>query len=141
MKLTLSILKQLKATGKIRDFETPIRTPVKTSKAKERFMRELHTWCQDHDLELKTEYQFAKPRKWRFDGAIKAMMTAVEYEGIFSEKSRHTTMKGYSGDVEKYTEAAKLGWRVLRYTAKTVGNLINDLNEIYNDCRKNIARG
>ena len=67
-----------------------------------------------------TEHTFAKPRRWRFDFAWPAIKVAVEYEGIFSAKSRHTTPTGYSGDAEKYSTAAALGWCVIRVTAPMV---------------------
>ena len=45
---------------------------------------------------------------------------AFEYEGIFSKKSRHTSISGYTGDIEKYNSAAIQGWIVIRATAVTV---------------------
>lgn len=77
-----------------------------------------------------TELQFDKNRKFRFDFAIPSLMTAVEYEGIMSEKSRHTTISGYSKDIEKYNLATCSGWRILRYTAKNYLNLEKDLEKI-----------
>ena len=41
------------------------------------------------------------------------MLLAVEYEG--SSYGRHQRWGGYRGDIEKYNEAAILGWKVLRY--------------------------
>lgn len=76
------------------------------------------------------EHKFHPTRRWRFDFAIPERMIAIEYEGIFSEKSGHTTHKGYIKDTEKYNEAAKLGWTVLRYTAKTYKEVIDDINEL-----------
>lgn len=74
------------------------------------------------------ELRFHPVRRWRFDWAIPQMKVAIEYEGIISAKSRHTTIKGFTGDTEKYNEAAKLGWKVLRYTALNYKNLKEDLN-------------
>ena len=82
------------------------------------------------DLQVTEEHVFHPTRKWRFDFAIVEKKIAIEYEGIFNGKSRHTTVDGYTGDTEKYNEAAKLGWKVLRYTAKSYGKLIEDLKEI-----------
>jgi hypothetical protein len=76
------------------------------------------------------EYKFLENRKFRFDWAIPSLMIAVEYEGIMSEKSRHTTITGYSKDIEKYNLAITLGWRVLRYTAKNYKDLETDLKKI-----------
>lgn len=83
-------------------------------------------------IEYQEEYRFHPTRKWRFDFAIPSMMVAIEYEGIHSAKSRHTTVTGYSKDTEKYNAATILGWKVLRYTAQTSGNIINDLKQIQN---------
>lgn len=74
-----------------------------------------------------TEHQFDEVRKFRFDWAIPSLMIAIEFEGIMSEKSRHTTKTGYSKDTEKYNLAAISGWIVLRYTVLTYGNLERDL--------------
>lgn len=78
------------------------------------------------------EYRFHPKRKWRFDFAITTKKIAIEYEGIYGGgKSRHTTTEGYTGDTEKYNEAAKLGWTVLRYTQTSYTKLITDLKQLY----------
>jgi hypothetical protein len=74
-----------------------------------------------------TELQFDEVRKFRFDWAIPSLKIGIEYEGIMSTKSRHTTISGYSKDIEKYNLAITLGWRVLRYTAKNYKDLETDL--------------
>lgn len=66
------------------------------------------------------EYQFAAPRKWRFDFAFPAHMLAVEIEGGIWNEGRHTRGAGFAADVEKYNAATMAGWRVLRYTAAMV---------------------
>jgi hypothetical protein len=66
---------------------------------------------------LEKEYYFFRPRRWRFDWAIPVFYLAFEYEGL-SQKSRHTTLVGYSNDCEKYDIAQLLGWRVIRLTPK-----------------------
>lgn len=77
-----------------------------------------------------SEHRFHPTREWRFDWVIPTHKIAIEYEGIISAKSRHTTIKGFSGDCEKYNEAVKLGWRVLRYTAVNYKNLDRDLKNL-----------
>ena len=42
------------------------------------------------------EYSFHPERKWRFDFAIPEMKIGIEYNGIMSAKSRHTTITGIS---------------------------------------------
>lgn len=81
-------------------------------------------------LPFEKEYVFHPTRKWRADWAIPELKVLVEYEGLFSEKSGHTTINGFIKDCEKYREAAKLGWKVLRYTQKCYTKLSEDINEI-----------
>lgn len=93
----------------------------------------LMDWCYKHHIMLHTEYQFHAVRKWRFDFAIiNGHKIAIEYEGLAfaGGKSRHTTKTGYINDAEKYNAAAKAGWTLLRYTAKTYKNLEKDLHEL-----------
>jgi len=84
-------------------------------------------------LKYVKELQAIPGRKFRFDYAIPAQKIAIEYEGLFSQKSRHTTIKGFSGDTEKYNLAAIHGWLVLRYTALTYGRLEKDLKQILSE--------
>lgn len=73
------------------------------------------------------EFEFALPRKFRFDYYIPALRLGIEYEGIMSAKARHTSVVGYTRDTEKYNLAQSLEYTVLRYTAINVGNLKKDL--------------
>lgn len=73
------------------------------------------------------EHQFHDVRNFRFDWAITSMKIAIEYEGIFSKKSGHTTVSGYTKDCIKYNLATLEGWKVLRYTAKNYKQISNDL--------------
>ena len=61
------------------------------------------------------EYQFHATRKWRFDWAFLDAGIAIEVEGnAWGVKGggRHMQDK----DLEKYNEAAVLGWRVFRFS-------------------------
>lgn len=98
-------------------------------KAKDFIAWNLLIWCQERGLVLEEEYKFALPRKFRFDWAIPGKMIAIEYEGLMSEKSGHTTVKGYTKDTNKYNMAAGLGWKVLRFTALNYKELITELNK------------
>lgn len=91
----------------------------------------LLAWCNEKGLQLHEEYKFENTRRWRFDWAIPALMIAVEYEGLFSEKSRHTTPNGFTGDSNKYNHAQMKGWKVLRFTALNYNTLITQLNQVY----------
>lgn len=105
-------------------------SPKKTGKEKKLHpqLESIKTILTDHNLSFIEEYQFAPPRKFRFDIAIPHLKIAIEYEGLFSEKSRHLTYTGYSNDCNKYNLAAFGGWKVLRYTAKNFGNFSEDIN-------------
>lgn len=76
------------------------------------------------------EYKFLDNRKFRFDWAWPEKRIALEYEGVFSDKSRHTTISGYTKDSEKYNLATINGWRVLRYTAITYKNVTEDVKNL-----------
>lgn len=81
------------------------------------------------------EYQFAKPRRWRFDFCWPHLKLAVEIEGGTWNprvKSRHTSVKGFQDDVVKYNHSAIQGWCVLRYTSKDVtrGNAAHEIAEV-----------
>ncbi len=67
-----------------------------------------------------TEYDFAKPRRWRFDLAWPGLQLAVEVEGGTWVAGRHTRGDGYRKDCEKYNAAVLLGFRVLRFTTEMV---------------------
>lgn len=62
------------------------------------------------------EYRFHDERKWRFDLAWPLEKLAFEREGGVYAGGRHTRGSGYSGDIEKYNEAAIAGWLVIRAT-------------------------
>jgi len=82
---------------------------------------------QELKLEYKSEHKFLENRKFRFDYAIPQLKIGIEYEGLFSNKSRHTTVSGYTKDTEKYNLAVLNGWRVLRYTAINLTQFENDI--------------
>ena len=93
---------------------------------------------KDSNLSYKSEYKFAPDRKFRFDWAVITThcKIGIEYEGLMSKKSGHTTVGGYSKDTEKYNLAQSLGFKVLRYTALTYKNMIRDvLAEVNNSLK------
>lgn len=137
---TIQKIAQLKKDGKIVAYTLPkesnkpggrkvARHFTKRSKEKDWIGWNLLCFCQERGLVHEEDYRFHTERKWEFDWAIPAMMTAIEYEGLFSDKSRHTTAKGYTGDAQKYNAAASLGWRVLRFTALNYKELLTELNK------------
>lgn len=75
-------------------------------------------WFRAHGLMPEPEYKFHPKRKWRFDFAFLPQMVALECEGGVWTGGRHTRGTGFMKDMEKYNEAASLGWRILRCTPK-----------------------
>lgn len=75
------------------------------------------TLCKsDLRVECVKEYRFHPERRWRFDYAIPSHKIALEVEGGVWTGGRHTSPKGFLGDIEKYNAATLLGWRVFRTT-------------------------
>jgi len=105
---------------------TPKKKKGNGSKAK----AEMEMMLKLAGYEYVKELKFHPKRKWRFDWAIPSLKIGLEYEGIMSEKSRHTTITGMSGDCEKYNAAQSLGWKVLRFTALNYKNLITTIKQI-----------
>lgn len=68
------------------------------------------------------EYKFHPSRKWRFDFAWPDKMLAVEIEGGSWSGGRHTRGSGFEKDCEKYSTAAAMGWRIMRFTTGQVEN-------------------
>ena len=104
----------------------------KSSKAKEGLANALWMICYQNGWPLFKEQRFHVKRMWRLDFLIPgATPVAIEYEGIFNGPSRHTHVMGFSGDADKYREAALAGITVLRYTARNWKNIYNDLAKFY----------
>ena len=101
------------------------KTVVKRIEA--RPLKEMKLILQLMKIDFIAEYRFHETRQWRFDIAIPSLNIAIEYEGIMSRKSRHTTIKGFTQDCEKYNAATVAGWRVLRYNAINNKSLGDDL--------------
>lgn len=68
--------------------------------------------------EPEREFRFKDGRKWAFDFAYPRHKLALEVEGLGSddEPGRHQRVKGFTNDCRKYSEAAVLGWRIIRVT-------------------------
>jgi len=72
------------------------------------------------------EFQFHPKRKWRFDYLVQQGYSndpahvAVEIEGAVWTQGRHTRGSGYSKDLEKYREAAAMGYRVYRFSTSEI---------------------
>ncbi len=107
-------------------------------------LNQLRWYLKSQKIEYKDEYRFSREtvgnekgvrqrlkdaglKDWKFDLAIPSKKIAVEYEGLMSNKSRHTTPTGYTGDLRKYNAATKLGWKVLRYSVINIHEAIKDV--------------
>ncbi|MES2662281.1 MAG: DUF559 domain-containing protein [Pseudomonadota bacterium] len=92
-----------------------IKTP-KIIKKKE-ISAEDQLWFQLQSLSgWERQHRFHPTRKWAFDFAHVEKKVAVEVEGGIWSNGRHTRGSGYLKDMEKYREAEKLGWTLLRYS-------------------------
>lgn len=144
MRLSEKEYEQLKATGKFRNIienksaaaKSKSILPKKTrNKAKEKIDKDLWAFAMENNLVIKKEFRFHPERMWRFDWCFPSLKIAIEYEGLMSEKSRHTTISGFTGDAEKYNAAQQLGWKVMRYTAKNYRSILSDLKKLL--CQRN----
>jgi len=73
--------------------------------------------------EPEREYMFAKKamgRRWRWDFCWPDAMLAVELQGGVWSRGRHSRGAGYIADCEKANAGTMLGWRLLRFTRKSV---------------------
>lgn len=72
------------------------------------------------------EHRFHETRKWRWDYAwtkleytheystfVIYLKVALEVQGGIWSRGRHATGAGIKGDMEKFSEGAALGWRLL----------------------------
>ena len=71
-------------------------------------------------IAFQEEYQFHPTRKWRSDFYITDTKLLIEVEGGIWTNGRHTRGSGYLGDMEKYNEASKMGFTVLRFSTQQV---------------------
>lgn len=130
MKFTIDDLKKSKVYDLNKHlFEVKVKRQRKPSKQVEWVRNQLTIWCKEKGYELLEEHRFFEFRKWKFDFAIKEIMTAIEYEGLNSEKSGHTTIMGYTNNTEKYNQAQSMGWRVLRFTVINYKSVIQELEK------------
>jgi very-short-patch-repair endonuclease len=90
---------------------------------------QLAWWAREKGIEVVNEYRFHPIRRWKADFAVPDKKIILEYEGINSKKSRHTTLTGYTGDTEKYNAAQALGWKVLRFTALNYRTVLKELEK------------
>lgn len=94
---------------------------------------EMHWWlkyfCEEKGLRFEKEYKFST-RKYRADFAIPEHKILIEYDGLNSKKSGHTTLVGFTSDTEKINLAITLGWRVLRFTCLNYENVLTEIKKL-----------
>jgi very-short-patch-repair endonuclease len=99
-------------------------TPVGEDAVKSVLKNEANLLLEMHLRELRLafvkEHKFHPQRKWRFDYWLFLDDAAVEIEGGIWVGGRHTSGAGYSKDLEKYREAAAMGFRVFRFSTSEV---------------------
>lgn len=121
----------------IRDLEQPakkrkkgsIQLPGQMCPQAQWMWGQLVAWSLSSGIPVVKEHYFHPVRKWRFDFALPDKKVAIEYEGLMSEKSGHTTLSGYTKDTEKYNAAQELGWKVIRFTVKNYKTVISELEK------------
>ena len=112
---------------------------ISRSRAEE--ILEYHFRIEKLEEGLIKEFEFAKSagRKFRADFAYPKLMILIEVEGVkWNDVTRHTFKSGYENDCRKYNLAAKLGYRVLRYTGSMIesGEAIQDIKEFMKEHQK-----
>jgi very-short-patch-repair endonuclease len=109
------------------------RPPAPKSSIEETFA--LH--CKAHGLVVEREHRFHDVREWRFDFAIPARKIAIEVEGGIWSQGRHTRGAGAIADMEKYNQAARMGWAVFRFDGGAVksGEAIVFILEVVKEAR------
>lgn len=96
-------------------------TKLTEQKAKRREYSRFAKLClEEIGIEPVQELKFHPTRKWRFDFAFVNEKLAIEVEGGVWAGGRHTRGSGFVKDMEKYNEATRLGWRLLRTTPNQV---------------------
>ncbi len=108
---------------------TPARRPdaarsarVKASQSKGRALAEsLQRHLLAQGVITVLEHRFHPTRRWRFDLAVMGppVLVAVEIEGGVWVRGAHVRGAHFRQDIEKYAEAACLGWRVIRVSLQT----------------------
>lgn len=66
------------------------------------------------------EFQFAAPRRWRFDWSLVDYKVAIEVQGGLFVQGRHSRGAALLKEHEKLNAAAVLGWRILFVTPNTL---------------------
>src|SRR5262245_30655568 len=107
------------------DRSEPVAKKRDAADPKSLFGSVLAAYCKQKQFPApKPEHQFHDSRNWLFDFAWPDQLVALEIEGgtRLAGGGRHNRANGYANDCEKYTEAALLGWKVIRVTWEQVNS-------------------
>lgn len=136
MPFTQKQLDQLVASGNIRGYVVKGgKEKVKQERQEPKGLAHIMGVLDRLGIPYVKEHRFHSVRKFRFDVAVLFYKLAVEYDGLAlggASKSRHTTIGGFSKDLEKMNLAQSEGWTVLRYTALNYKQFETDLLTIIN---------
>jgi len=131
---TQADIDKLLAAGKIRGYKAIGKPTATKEKAPPSpiGLQSIISVLDTASIDYTTEFRFAPPRRFKFDIAIVEQKIAVEYEGLVAtgKKGGHQTKAGYTSNCEKYNLAARLGWRLLRYTCRNYQDFEPDLLSI-----------
>lgn len=126
----------------VRAYQAQIRHPGQgrtiSQAQSDRYKNEIKIILNMLRIDYQEEFKFDTTgrRKFRFDFYVATLKLGIEFEGIgFSKdgtarKSRHTSVTGYTMDCTKYNLATSQGYRILRYTAKNIHEITEDLRTI-----------
>jgi very-short-patch-repair endonuclease len=122
VRLPGTILKRLEAEGRLDALGVAVaRVAAAPARDREDWPGALAVQCVRAGLpDPVRELRFHPVRRWRFDLAFPDALVAVEVDGGSWVGGRHTSGVGFEGDCVKVSEAAALGWRVLRVTPRHV---------------------
>lgn len=76
--------------------------------------------CKAAKIKVECEFLFHPTRKWRADFLLVGYMVLIEIEGGLWVNGRHSRGSGMQADMEKYNAAARLGYRILRFSPDMV---------------------
>lgn len=139
MKWTEKHVKGLLHQNRIRGYQAPEKVKLEGSarlfqpKSKALIWLEwnLQYWSNSHALTLEREYRFCPDRNYKSDFAITGLNLLIEYEGgLFMERGGHNSPAGIQRDIDKYSLAEKLGFKVIRLTALNYLTILKTLNEM-----------
>ena len=127
-KMTAAQFREMIAAGSVKQAEKPTKTR-RIGKVDSPGEATLAQALKALKIAFIQEYKFCPSRKWRADFHITGTNLLIEVEGGVRSQGRHVRPQGYINDTQKYNEAAKLGFIVLRFDTETVsrGTAINEI--------------